>query len=123
FDLPSLKAMDANVLVDIAHVDLGTPLLDALEAVRAHLQLQNSVLRLIDIDARTADGRLSGDLALDGRNVNEAVWNADLQLAGVRLDRWLNLERKKNAPPWISGRLDGQVKVGGRGRSTAQILG
>jgi len=123
FDLPSLKAMNANLLVDIAHADLGTPLLDAIEPLRAHLQLQNGVLGLAEIEARTADGRLTGKVGLDGRDVKAAIWTADLQLAAVHLDRWLHQQRKNNAPPWISGQLDGQVKVSGRGRSTAEILG
>jgi len=123
FDLPSLKAMDANLLIDIAHVDLGTALLEPLEPLRAHLQLTRGVLGLADIDARTADGRLAGSLSLDGRNAQAAIWHADVQLTGVRLDRWLHQERKNNAPPWISGVLDGQAKVTGQGRSTAEILG
>ena len=123
FDLPSLKAMNANLLVDIAHVDLGTPLLDAIEPLRAHLQLQNGVLGLAEIEARTADGNLTGKVGLDGREPSAAIWTADLQLTGVHLDKWLHQQRKNGAPPWISGQLDGQVKVTGRGRSTAEMLG
>ena len=122
FDLPSLRAMDANVLIDIAHLDLGTTLLEPLEPLRTHLRLSGGVLTLANLDARTAQGRLAGNLGLDGRNP-QAVWNADLDLIGVRLDRWLRQARKGDAPPYISGLLDGQVKVTGRGRSTAEILG
>ena len=121
FDLPSLKAMDADVLFDIAYLDLGTALLEPLKPLRTHLRLQGGVLTLNEIDARTAEGRLTGGLQLDGRNP-QALWTADLQLLGVRLDRWLHLARKGDAPPWISGLMDGQVKVSGKGRSTAQIL-
>jgi len=85
--------------------------------------LQNGVLGIADIDARTADGRLAGSVTLDGRDPEGAIWNADVRIAGVRLDRWLHQQRKHDAPPWISGLLDGQAKVTGRGRSTAQILG
>ncbi|HUP08041.1 MAG TPA: AsmA family protein [Caldimonas sp.] len=123
FDLPSLKAMNANLLVDIARADLGTPLLDAIEPLHAHLQLQNGVLGLTDIEARTAQGRVTGAIGLDGRDANGAIWTTDLQLAGVRLDQWLHQQRKGEAPPWVSGLLDGDVKVGGHGRSTAEILG
>ena len=122
FDLPSLRAMDANVLIDIAHLDLGTALLEPLEPLRTHLRLTGGVLTLANLDARTAQGRLAGNLSLDGRN-QQALWNADLDLIGVRLDRWLRQARKGDAPPYISGLLDGQVKVAGRGRSTAEILG
>lgn len=122
FDLPSLRAMDADVAVDIAYLDLGTALLEPLKPLRAQIRLHEGVLTLADIDARTAEGRLSGILRLDGRG-SKALWNADLQLAGVRLERWLHQTRKNDAPPYLSGFMDGQVKVGGAGKSTAEILG
>ena len=122
FDLPSLRAMDANVLVDIAYLDLGTALLEPLKPLRTHLTLQGGVLALRDIDARTAEGRLSGEIQLDGR-APKALWNADLRLLGVRLEHWLHQSRSNGGPPYISGQIDGQVKVAGAGRSTAEILG
>ncbi|HEX7435170.1 MAG TPA: AsmA family protein, partial [Caldimonas sp.] len=121
FDLPALRAMDANVLVDIAHVDLGTPLLEPLQPLRTHLRLVGGMLTLSDLEARTAQGRLSGDIGLDGRAA-QALWTADLRLLGVRLERWLHQTREDAAPPYITGRLDGEVKVSGKGRSTAEIL-
>lgn len=123
FDLPSLSAMNADVAFDIAYLDLGTSLLEPLKPLRTHLRLQGGVLTLEDIDARTAEGRLNGSLRLDGRNKERALWTADLQLLGVRLERWLHQARKNDAPPYISGFMDGQVKVAGAGRSTAEILG
>ena len=41
----------------------------------------------------------------------------------MRLERWLHQARSGNAPPYVTGQLDGQVKVTGSGRSTAEILG
>ncbi len=122
FDLPSLRAMDADVAVDIGYLDLGTALLEPLKPLRAHLRLQDGVLTLGDVDARTAEGRLSGMLRLDGRT-QKALWTAELQLVGVRLERWLRQGRKNDAPPYVSGLMDGQVKVAGAGRSSAEILG
>ena len=46
FDLPSLRAMDANVLFDIAMFDPGTTLIEPLRPVRAHLMLADGVLTL-----------------------------------------------------------------------------
>jgi uncharacterized protein involved in outer membrane biogenesis len=120
FDLPSLRAMNANVLVDIAHADLGTPLLEPLEPLRAHLRVDAGVLTLADVEARTAQGRLVGALALDGRQPT-ARWTADVRLLGVQLERWLH-QARKDAPPYVTGRLDGRVQVAGAGRSTAEIL-
>jgi uncharacterized protein involved in outer membrane biogenesis len=122
FDLPSLRAMEANVLIDIAHLDLGTTLLEPLEPLRTHLRLAGGVLTLSEIEARTAQGRLTGALSLDGRKPL-ALWKADLDLLGVRLERWLRQGRDGDAPPYVSGMLDGQIKVAGSGRSTAEILG
>ena len=121
FDLPSLRAMDANVLIDVDNLDLGSNLIEPLRPLRTHLQLENAVLTLRDLDARTAAGSLRGMVQLDGRDAL-AKWNADLRWSDVRLERWLHQQRKE-APPYITGRLNGQAKVVGQGRSTAAILG
>ena len=123
FDLPSLRAMDANVLVDIDNLDLGSSILEPLRPLRTHLVLENAVLTLRDLDARTGAGSLKGLVQLDGRN-SLALWNADLRWSDVRLERWLHQQRKQgDAPPYITGRLNGQAKVVGQGKSTAAILG
>ena len=121
FDLPSLRAMDANVLVDVAEVDLDTTWLQPLRPVRTHLQLAGGVLTLRDLDARTAQGRLRGDLTLDGRAAT-ALWTADLRWSAVRLEQWIRQTRAAGAPPYVTGRLNGRAKVQGQGRSTAEIL-
>jgi uncharacterized protein involved in outer membrane biogenesis len=123
FDLPSLRAMDANVLVDIDNLDLGSSLIEPLRPLRTHLVLENAVLTLRDIDARTGAGSLKGVVQLDGRD-SLALWNADLRWNDVHLERWLRQERKEgDAPPYVTGRLIGQAKVVGQGKSTAAILG
>ena len=121
FDLPALRAMDANVLIDIDSVDLNTALLEPLRPLRGHLQLQGGVLTVRNLDARTAQGRLGGDLALDGRAAN-ALWKADLRWSDVRLEHWIRQARANAAPPFVSGRLDGRASLAGQGRSTAEIL-
>ena len=121
FDLAALRAMDANVLVDIASVDLNTSLLEPLQPLRGHLQLSGGVLSLNDLDARTAQGRLQGDLVLDGRT-SVAQWQAALRWDGLRLERWIRQARANAAPPFVSGRLSGRATVTGQGRSTAEIL-
>jgi len=121
FDLPSLRKMDANVLVDIAELHTGTEVLAQLRPLRAHLLLADAVLTLADIEARTAKGRLLGHLQLDGRE-KQAKWTADLRLLSVDLTEWLQLSRGTNKPPYVSGKLDAQLKVAGSGRSSAEIL-
>lgn len=123
FDLPSLRAMDANVLVDIDNLDLGSSIVEPLRPMRTHLMLENAVLTLRDLDARTGAGSLKGVVQLDGRE-SLALWNADVRWNDVRLERWLHQARKEGAaPPYITGRLNGQAKVVGQGKSTAAILG
>ncbi len=121
FDLPSLRAMDANVLVDIEMFDPGTTIIEPLRPVRAHLLLADGVLTIADFDGRTAQGRLAGYFQLDGRG-SQALWTADLRALGVDLAHWLRLKRSAGGPPYVSGKLDALVQVKGAGRSTAEIL-
>lgn len=122
FDLASLRAMDANVRIDIDHLDLGTRYLEALRPLRGHLQLRGGVLTLEGLQARTGEGRVSGDLALDGRGA-AAVWTARVRWDDIRLERWIRQVREDKAPPFVSGRWSGQAQLRGDGISTAQILG
>jgi AsmA family protein len=121
FDLPALRAMDANVLIDIQSVDLNTTLLEPLKPLRAHLVLTGGVLSINDIDARTAQGILNGSVSLDGR-ATAALWEAKLRWQGVQIERWIQQTRANAAPPFVAGQLNGTAKVQGRGRSTASIL-
>ncbi len=121
FDLPSLRAMDANVVADIAMFDPGTDVIQPLRPARVHVLLADGVLTLADVEGVTAQGRLAGYLQLDGRG-KEALWTADLRFLGVNLAQWLRLKRAASEPPYLSGRMDALVKVKGQGRSTAEIL-
>jgi uncharacterized protein involved in outer membrane biogenesis len=122
FDLPALRAMDANVLIDIDSLNLGTRLLEPLKPLRTHLVLADGVLTFRDLDARTGQGRLSGTVQLDGRKA-QALWTADLRWDGVRLEHWIRQTRANEAPPYVTGSLGGQARVAGQGKSTAAILG
>ena len=122
FDLPALRAMNANVLVDIANLDLGSSFLEPLKPLRTHLVLTDGVLVLRELDARTGQGRLGGTVQLDGRDA-QALWTADLRWAGVRLENWIHQPRAGNAPPYVTGHLNGEARVTGQGKSTAAILG
>ena len=121
FDLAALRVMDAQVLIDIAEVDLNTHWLEPLQPLHMRLELTGGVLTLHDLDARTAQGRLAGQLSLDGRG-EKALWTAALRWDGVKLERWLRLARADGQPPWVSGRLGGRARLAGEGRSTAEIL-
>ncbi|HET7796178.1 MAG TPA: AsmA family protein [Rhizobacter sp.] len=122
FDLPSLRAMNANVLLSFDRVELGSLFATPLQPLNTHLTLQDGRLLLSDLTARTADGNVAGKVSLDGTG-EVALWQTDLRWWGVKLERWLKQERAGNAPPYVSGSLVGRASLKGKGRSTAQILG
>jgi len=122
FDLPALRAMNANVIFDFDRVELGELFALPLQPLKTHLTLQDGKLRLSDLVARTADGNVAGDIALDGTG-HVAFWQADLRWSGVQLEKWVKQARANDAPPYVSGRLVGRAALKGQGRSTAQILG
>lgn len=123
FDLPSLAAMNANVLIDIRQMDLSSDLLEPLEPLKGHLVLKDSVLTIRDLQARTAQGELTGRLALDGRQRTKALWNADLSVDHVVIQNWVKALKPEGRPPYLTGRLSGRALVKGEGQSTAAILG
>lgn len=121
FDLPSLRHMDADVEVALQRVDLGSAFAEPLTPARARLLLQDGVLRLEQLDLRTARGRIFGRISLDGRAAR-ALWDADLGWSGLRLEQWIRQARPPGRPPYLSGRLDGRLQLRGSGRSTAELL-
>lgn len=121
FDLASLHKMNADVFIDIQYLDLKSKFLEPLNPLQGHLLLKNAVLSLNDIKASTADGRLKGDISLDGRG-SKALWDANLGWNGVRLERWIKQKRTDGLPPYISGKLNGKAILKGQGKSTAEIL-
>ncbi|MBC7993537.1 MAG: AsmA family protein, partial [Rhizobacter sp.] len=121
FDLPSLRAMNANVLMAFDRVELGSLFALPLQPLKTHLTLQDGKLRLDKLVARTADGNVAGDVSLDGTG-KIALWEADLRWSGVKLEEWLKQPRA-SGPPYVLGSLVGRASLKGQGRSTAQILG
>lgn len=116
FDLPSLTAMDADVQAAVDELDFGTDGLAALQAVRTRIRLQQGVLELQDLQARTAAGRISGSSRLEGE-ARPARWSAKLRLDGIDVARWLVVARD-----YVTGRLEADLDLAGAGRSTAEIL-
>ncbi|WP_067064617.1 AsmA family protein [Roseateles chitosanitabidus] len=121
FDLPSLRAMNADVDVKLARFESGTALLQAAEPLNARIVLQDGVLRIQNIDARVAKGQFAGLVQLDGREPR-AKWEVRLRVSGVRLEQWLKLQRKDNQPPYVTGVMGGRIALDGTGRSTAELL-
>ena len=148
FDLPSLRSMDADVQVAIDELDLGSATMAPLRALRAHLLLEQGVLRMQGVDAVVAGGRISGSTRLDARE-QPARWAADLRFAKIDVAGWIraldasaaagnskptaralrqqrDAARRGGAQPvrsYLTGELSGAINMAGSGRSTAEILG
>ncbi|MEO8296272.1 MAG: AsmA family protein [Burkholderiales bacterium] len=121
FDLPSLRAMNAQVTVALDRLDWGTAALQSARPLRGQLKLQDGVLQINDIDARLAQGRLSGSLQLDGRAA-VAKWQAHLAGRGLKIEQWIQPLQRASGPPYATGRLGLRVDLSGEGRSTAELL-
>ena len=103
FNLPSLRAMQARLDIDIDTLDLGTPDVRPLREVRTLLTLEDGSLRLNKLNAVVAGGRLQGDTRLDERR-GTALWSAKLRFDGVDISTWLPGVRDEDAPPVPSTR-------------------
>lgn len=128
FDLPSLRFMNADVAFALETLDFGSAAVAPASPARARVQLESGVLTVAELSAGIGGGRIGGFTQLDA-NVQPARWRADLRFDDVDLARWLPVVRRAPGPdgrrpaPWVSGHLDGRVRVAGAGQSTAQIVG
>jgi len=135
FDLRALNAMDADVQVSIATLDLGDDAVVApLRGLATHLTLRSGLLNLADLQAQVAGGRMIGSTSLTTNPASSvARWQADLRFSGVQLEQWLRRLKAQadakvktngngNSTPVLSGRMAARLQVQGDGNSTASIL-
>ena len=130
-DIPSLKMMNADVRVALATLDLGTQKLEPFKPIEGRITLQDGVLDLKDLLARTSAGEVRGAIGLDSRPANPK-WNADLRWSGIQLERFVTArdiavrkDDKTGDKPdvgYISGALGGNAQLTGEGKSTARLL-
>ena len=133
FDLPALRAMDADVKLAVQSLRLDrppsadkaasdAPAVKPIEPLSLRIQLDDGVLRLADIVAGLAQGRIEGEMVLDAKEANApAKWQARLNARNVRIEQFVPAVGQR-AVPWASGRLTARVSLDGRGRSTAELL-
>lgn len=115
-DLPSLQGMEAAVRLAFARLEL--PGLAPARDVAVRLRLAEGVLALGELRAQLADGRLEGDLQLDGRREPGSL-KLRLVTRGVALERWLP---ELKGSPALAARLNGELVIAGRGDSVADVL-
>lgn len=123
FNLPSLRAMDADVQLAIDVFDTGNVALQAMHDLRGRILLQGGVLKLEQLSTRLAQGSVRGRIELDGRQPKQALLSADLNVDDVHLAQWATALQRPGREPLASGVLSGRIAVKGRGRSTAELLG
>ena len=130
FDIPSLKAMNADVGVQLAVLDLGTRMLEPFQPLQGRITLQDGVLNLKELLARTSAGEVQGGIGLDSRPATPK-WTADLRWSGIQLDRFIKArdvavrkDASGNKPDvgYISGALGGNAQLKGEGNSSAKLL-
>jgi AsmA family protein len=130
FDIPSLQRMNADVLLRLDRLDLGTAQLESLAPLHGRVRLQRGLLNVQELLARTASGTLRGEIAVDARTPPVPQWRADLRWGGIELERFVKARNdnaaaaasRERAPGYISGTLGGSANVAGRGRSIAAVM-
>ncbi|HSH54923.1 MAG TPA: AsmA family protein [Methylotenera sp.] len=146
-DFATYNRMNADISVDIDHVDLGKAFREPIKPFKASLDLNKNKLSLAKIDARTAQGSISGDIYIDAHEQKNVAnpqqeknlkqikpdWNINLAVKDINLEKWLQISaaRKKNSKEankseasqaYVTGFLNGKAKFEGKGNSTAQLL-
>lgn len=119
-DAESWQRVDADLSFVAEEVRAGVLPLDALEA---HAAMENGRLRVDPLLLRLGDGRIVGNVVVDGSK-QPAAANVDLDVQRVPVGRLLQrLDIDVSSFGTLSGRARGDVGVGGRGASLAEILG
>jgi hypothetical protein len=115
FELDKIRAMDADVKLHAQH--LRTRRLP-LEAMTAHLFVDDGVLRLDPLDFRAAGGEIASQIRLDARKP---------VIAGTARVRARGLSLPRLFPGWAvtedsTGRVGGSLSLAGSGNSVARML-
>lgn len=138
-NLPALNKFNAEISLDFQRVHLGRFFEEPISPFKAYLDLNSGKLSLAKIDARTAEGSLAGTIAVDANALGEsgkqdpddqsrpkAQWALDLDWKNIKLGRWIKgREQTEPGEPraYVTGLLNGNVDLKGRGNSTSELLG
>lgn len=145
-DFATYNRMNAEIIIDLDYVDLGNAFREPIAPFKASLDLNKNKLSLAKIDARTARGSITGDIFIDAHQQKitnpqqdkekpglKPDWGINLAVKDINLEKWLTVSdaRKQKAKEegkpttsqaYVTGLLNGQAKLKGKGHSTAELL-
>jgi uncharacterized protein involved in outer membrane biogenesis len=115
YELGKIRNMDADVKLHALHIETKKLPVDAMTA---HLFVDDGVLRLDPIDFQAAGGRVAGTVRFDARNKVIAS-NARVHAEALSLPRLFpGFEKTKDS----IGRIGGNLALSGNGNSIARML-
>ena len=115
YHLEKLRAMDADVTLTAEHIN--APKLP-LDAMTAHLKLDNGLLTLQPLDFQAAGGKLKTQVTLNARE-DLIRTSLDMDVRGLELPKLMpNVKSLQDS----YGSISGIVKVAGAGNSPADML-
>lgn len=114
-NLDRLRAMDADVRLVAGRVDARRL---PLESMRAHLLLEDGLLKLDPLDFGAAGGKLDGSVRVDARR-DPASFALDMRLKGLQLPKLM--PRVKQMQDAL-GSINGVIDLQGRGNSAARVM-
>jgi AsmA family protein len=115
FELERLRSMDADVTLKAQHIN-SPPL--PLDAMDAHIFIDNGLLRLDPLAFDAAGGRIEGKIVLDARKDLIAT-SADVTVRGLELPK---LFPDAKLTQDSTGRISGRIDLDGHGNSVASML-
>lgn len=111
-----LKVMDMDVTLTANEVRSKSYL--AVTSLKGHVVIENGVATLDPLELGLAKGMVSGQIRLDS-NEEPATIATDLDLSDLDLGTFFQESEYLDA---TDGKLDGLVKLEGRGRSLAEVM-
>lgn len=115
YHLDKLRNMDADVKLHARHIN--APSLP-LEAMTAHLFVNDAVLRLDPLNFQVAGGEVTSRIRLDARQ-SVIASSANIQAHGLKLpELFPKAEKTKTS----AGRVGGHMNLAGSGNSVARML-
>ncbi len=119
-DPESWRRLDLDLGLEAAKVEAGILPLDSF---RMQVALQDGRLRAHPLELRLGDGRLEGDVSVDGRQ-RPAKAEMDAEITRVPVGQLLKrLGVDASSFGTLSGHIRGGAGIEGRGASVAEILG